>query len=462
MLRASVWLLALIASLAMLLPSPTLHAQDAGEAPEFTADGARHVDVLRVDGPITPVVAAYIERAIQEGADDGAEAIIIRLDTPGGSVEVSQGLVQSMLASQVPVVVWVAPSGGGAISAGTFVTLAAHFAAMAPGTSIGAASPVGGEGEDIESTMRSKIENTLVTMVRGLTARRGEVAQDWAERAVRSAATLTEQEALEMGVIDCVATDLDDLLAQLDGREVTINGQFDRLDTLGATVGEIELSPMESFRDALSNPAVAYILLIVGMNGLIFEMSSPGLGAPGIIGGICLLLGLYAMGTMDANWVGFIMMILGFGLMIVEVKTPSFGLWGVSGLTSLILGSALLFRGVDTHGVGVPWGLIITNAAVTGAFLLFVVRMALKAQFRRVTTGREGMLGTHGVARSALAPEGTVALLGEIWNALAEGEPIAAGAAVEVVSVDGLTVHVRPATHEPETPGTDLHPEGRE
>jgi membrane-bound serine protease (ClpP class) len=399
-----------------------------------------HVDFLTVEGPITPVVAGYIERGIENAADEGAELVVIRLDTPGGSVEITQKLCQKMVAARVPVCVWVTPSQGAATSAGTFVVLAGHMAAMTPGTSIGAASPVGQQGEDLPETMRSKVDNVMVALIKGLAERRGEDALIWAEDAVRQASTLTEREALEIGVIDFIAQDEGDLLAQIEGRTVDVDGVPMMLHPMGAELREVPMSGTEGFLHSLTNPSVAYILLMIGLNGIIFELSNPGFGVAGIVGAICLLLGLFAMGTLEANFVGLVLIGLSFVMFVVDVKAGTGGVLTVGGIACLIFGSIVLF---DSPDLEIPWMLIVTNGIVTGAFVVFAVNLAVRAQQRQPTTGREGLIGAVGVTRTALEPKGQISLFGEIWNARAEGGAIAPGETVEVVKVNGLTVDVR-------------------
>ncbi len=274
-----------------------------------------------------------------------------------------------------------------------------------------------------------------------LARKRGPDVELWAEDAVRSAATLTETEALDLGVIDAIAGDEGDLLAQLDGRQVDVDGTLTTLRLLDAEIREIPMSRAEDILHTLTNPSVAYILLMIGLNGLIFELANPGFGGAGIVGGICLLLGLFALGTLQANFVGIVLILLAFVLFVVDVKAGTGGLLTAGGLVSLILGSVVLF---DAPELQVPWTVIVTNGIVTGAFVVFAVNLAIRAQRRQPTTGREGLVGEVGVVRTALAPVGQISLFGEIWTARAAEGEIAPGASVEVVEVDGLTVSVRP------------------
>lgn len=434
--RPLLWLLPLLAALPWSVP-PHARAQeeDGGTAPP-------RVDVLHVEGAITPVVAAYIERALEDAQDEGVGLVVIRLDTPGGSVAVTDGIVKRMLTSDVPIVVWVGPRGAMAASAGTFITLAAHRAAMAPGTSIGAASPIAGQGQEMTDTQRAKIENTLVSQVRNMAERRGIQAQDWAEDAVREAASATQQEALDLGVIDFVAANLDDLLSQLHGRPLTVAERAVQLDTYGAEVRHVEMSGLESLLHALASPNVAYILLSLGMMGLVYEFASPGFGFGGVVGSICLLLGVYALGVLPANYAGVALLLLAFALFFADAKLGTGGLIALGGVVSMIIGGMILF---DAPELRVSPGVLWPSALACGAFFAFAASRVLAINKKRATTGREGLVGATGTARGDLAPEGMVVVRGETWRATAEGGDVAAGRAVEVVAVEGLRLRVRAA-----------------
>ncbi|NLE76754.1 MAG: nodulation protein NfeD [Chloroflexi bacterium] len=398
------------------------------------------VEVLAVEGAITPVVVGYIERGIAEAEASGAQALIIQLDTPGGSVEVTRRLTRRMTEAEIPIVVYIAPSGAYAASAGTFVTLAAHVAAMAPGTSIGAASPVSSGGEELGETALEKAMSILEADVKGLAKRRGDAAVEWAVAAVREAKASTEDEALSLGIVDIIAVDFDDLLAQLDGREVEVRGQTITLHTADAGRNPIAMTEVERFFHVITDPNIAFILMTLGLNGLLFELSSPGGYVAGIIGGICLLLGLYALGVLEANWIGLVFIILGFGLFVADIKVATGGVLTVAGVVSFVVGSLLLFQ---TSAYAVSRSLVFGVAAATGAFFAFAVAKAVGAQRRQPTTGLEGMMGRSAVARTELAPRGSVFLMGEWWEAEAEGEPIGQGETVEVVGHEGFLLRVR-------------------
>lgn len=427
--RLSVYVLALIVALVGGLPA---HAQT----------GAGQVDLLVIKGAITPIVKGYILRGIEKAETDGAAALIIQLDTPGGSVELTKDIIQSMVASRVPVVVYIAPTGAHAASAGTFITLAGHIAAMAPGTSIGAASPVSGAGEELPETAKEKAIAILEADIKALAKRRGEKAIEWAAQAVREAKAATEDEALELGVIDLIATDVRDLLRQLDGREIVVAGESVILHTRDAPLNRLPMTTVEEFLHAITDPNIAFILMTLGLNGILFELSSPGGYVAGIIGAICLLLALYALGVLSVNYTGLLFIILAFVLFIVDIKAPTHGVLTAGGIASFILGSLLLF---NTPYARVSTSLVVTVGLATGAFFAFVVAKAVGAQKRRAVTGSEGMIGEIGVARTPLTPTGTVFVQGELWNAVAEEAPIEPGRPVQVVRREGFRLWVRPA-----------------
>ncbi len=405
--------------------------------------GVPHVDVLTFKGPVTPVLVSYVERGIAQAERDGATALILQLDTPGGSVDLTGKITRRMRNANIPIVVYVTPKGAHAGSAGTFITLAAHVAAMAPGTRIGAASPVGSEGQDLGETIQRKITQDLVADIENMTKRRGEKATEWAIRAVEEAAVATADEALELGVIDVTATNLDDLLRQLDGRVVDVNGREVTLHTANAQVHHIPLGALENFLNTITNPAIAAILLTLGLNAILFELSSPGGYVAGIAGAVALLLAFYALGALDANWTGLGFIVLAFVLFLLDIKAPTHGILTVAGIASFVLGAAILFNVPD---VEVPWPTILTLSLATSAFFAFVVAKAIGAQRRRPTTGFEGLIGHRAQARSKLDPIGTVFLQGELWQAIAEDGPIDQGEEVEVIGREGMRLIVRRRT----------------
>ncbi|RME48567.1 MAG: nodulation protein NfeD [Chloroflexi bacterium] len=405
------------------------------------AQGRATVDVLTVEGAVTPVVARYIERGIQEAESNGAQLLVIRLDTPGGSVTVMQEIVQAMIAADVPIAVYVAPEGAQAVSAGTFLVLAGHIAAMAPNTRIGAASPVGGQGEDLPETAKEKTTNVLVAQIKGLADRRGERAVAWAEKAVRSAEAAEAKDALELGVIDMIVPNVDELLAQVDGQEVRLQTRTVVLRTAGAEVIDLPMTLVEQFLHTITDPNIAYILLILGINGLLFELANPGGFLAGVIGAICLVMGFYALGVLDVNYAGLALIALAFVLFVVDVKAPTHGVLTVGGVISFVLGSLILF---NTPFYAVSRGLIASVALITAAFFAFAIGAAVRAQRQKPTTGLDGLIGAEAQVRSDLDPEGTVFLFGERWKARTEGHPIKRGEIVRVVGAEGFELIVEP------------------
>jgi membrane-bound serine protease (ClpP class) len=391
-------------------------------------------------GPVTPVLASYLDRAIADAEASGASAVILELDTPGGSVDITKDITQRMQSSTVPVIVYVAPSGAHAGSAGTFITLAGHAAAMAPGSSIGAASPVGNEGADLPDTLKAKATNILVADIKNLAAHRGEQAAAWAEKAVSEAAAATADEALALGVVDAIARDVPDLLQKLDGKTVTVGSKPVTLHLEGQPIEEVPLNPLEGLLNAITNPAIAAILLTIGLNAILFEISNPGGWIAGAIGAVCLLLALYALGTLQANWTGLGFVVLAFVLFVLDIKAPTHGLLTFAGIVTFIFGSYLLF---NTPEMTVPWATIIGLGASTGAFFAFVIAKALLAQRLRPSTGVEAMVGEIAVVRRALEPDGMVYVEGELWRARSESGRLTVGERVVVTAQDGLRLQVK-------------------
>jgi len=398
------------------------------------------VGVLDVKGPITPVVLSYLNRGLGYAQDGNLSLIVIRLDTPGGSVEVMKSLTDEMIRSSVPIAVWVGPEGARAASAGTFVVLAAHVAAMAPGTTIGAASVVSMQGEALDETSKAKITNDLTARIRNFTQRRGPQAQDWAERAVTEAVAATADEVYELGVVDYIASSIPDLLRQMDGKEVRVAGRDVVIRTADLPVENLPMTLPEQFLHLITDPNIAFILLTLGLNGLLFELSSPGGFAAGIIGGICLVLALYALGVLSVNWTGILFIILAFVLFIADIKAATHGVLTAGGIASFVFGALILF---SSPIYTISRALVLSVALGTGAFFAFAVSKALLAQKRRPTTGREALIGKRAVVRAPLQPEGIILLAGELWKARAAEGTIGLGQTVEVVGMDGFTVIVR-------------------
>ncbi len=411
----------------------------AGQA---SSQSGQVVKLAKFDGPVTPAMASYLDRAISDAEAQNAAALIIELDTPGGSVDITKGITQRMTASSVPIVVWVAPSGAHAGSAGTFITLAGHLAAMAPGSSIGAASPISSEGQDLGETAKAKEVNILVADIKNLAGRRGDKAVGWAQKAVAEAAAATAQEAYDLGVIDVIASNTDDLLKQLDGRPVTVLGQQRTLQVAGLPVEEVPLSPLEGILNQLTNPALAAILLTIGINAIIFELSSPGGYAAGIVGVICVLLAFYALGTINANWAGLGFVLLAVVLFVLDIKAPTHGALTFGGIVSFVFGLYLLYNSSD---VPVPWASIIVSAGATGAFFAFAVAKAVAIQRRPAGLGMTKMVGLNGVVRQPLSPGGMVLVNGELWKAESESGLLPQDASIVVTGQDGFLLRVRKA-----------------
>jgi membrane-bound serine protease (ClpP class) len=395
---------------------------------------------------IDPVAAEFFSRSLEQAEEAGAAALVMELDTPGGLDTSMRSIVKRILSSEVPVVVWVAPAGSRAASAGVFITLAAHVAAMARGTNIGAAHPVAiGGGGEMDTVMVHKITNDAVAYIRSLAESRGRNA-DWAEEAVRQSVSLSAERALEEGVIDLVADTREALLDSLDGRVVELPRGAVRLDLGGSAVVELRMGFRERVLSLISNPNVAYVLFLLGLMGLFFELSNPGALLPGILGSICIILAFFAFQTLPVSAAGILLILLSIVLFILEVKVTSYGALTIGGVVSLVLGSLMLFRS-PIPALRVSLDVLIPAVVVTAAFFVFAVGMGLRAQRRRKVTGPEGLVGERGQARTDIDPQGKVFVHGEIWNARSR-EPIRAGSPVRVVAVEGMRLWVEPAPEE--------------
>jgi membrane-bound serine protease (ClpP class) len=402
--------------------------------------------VLTADGPVAPAMREYIARGIRTAERREADLLVIELDTPGGMITTMQEIVSEIRASTVPVVVYVTPRGAMAASAGTLITLAGHAAAMAPETIIGAASPIGGSGEDLATTARAKEEEALKAIVRTLAERRGEEAVKLGESMIDRARAVSAREALEAGLVDFVATDLDDLLAQLDGFTVQMIDGDHVLYTQGATTEDLPASFIEQVLGILVNPNTVFILINIGVWALLAEISHPGAWVPGFTGAVCLLLAGYGLGFLPVNWFGILFIIVAFILFIVDVKAPTHGTLTAAGIGSLVLGALVLFNSPGTppvERVSIP--LVVGIAVMTGLFFAVIIGFALRAQRTPIRVGMESLIHRTGVARSNINPTGQVQAAGELWTAdLAEGaEPVQTGDRVEVVSVRGMRVKIR-------------------
>lgn len=400
------------------------------------------VVVAAIEGAIGPAATRHVEQALAHAAERRAEAVVLRLNTPGGLLTSTRDITAAILASPIPVVGWVAPSGAHAASAGTFILYATHVAAMAPGTNIGAASPVGlgGSGdEEASKTLENKATNDAVAFIRSLAEVHGRNA-DWAEKAVREAATLTAPNALRDGVVDIVAADLDGLLGALDGRRVG-SGKVDRtVSTAGAPVETFEPDTLTRLLSLLADPNVALVLMMVGVYGLIFEFANPGGIGPGIVGAICLILGLYALNQLPLNAAGLVLLLLGLGLMIAEAFTPTLGVLGVGGAIAFVIGGGMLMD-TDAPQFQVSWPLLIAAAGLSLAFALFLLGAVWRAHRNPVRAGREDLIGASAEVLDWTDGSGHVRLHGERWRANSD-TPLAPGAIVRVRTVEGLTVTV--------------------
>jgi membrane-bound serine protease (ClpP class) len=402
------------------------------------------IDVLHVSGTINPVLVDYIKRGIDHAEANNAICCVIQLDTPGGLDTSMRNIVQLMVNSRVPIVVYVSPSGARAASAGVFITIAAHVAAMAPNTAIGAAHPISigntGEVQMSNDTAEEKVLNDAAAYIRSIATARGRNA-DWAEKAVRESVSATEQEALNLDVIDIVAPDLDTLISQLDGWQVNMSGgNVVTLHTKDVTINRITMTGVEDFLYTISDPNIAYLLLSLGSLGIMAELFSPGLIFPGIIGGISLLLGFYSMGVLPVNYTGLLLIVLAFGLFISELFTHSYGLLTVGGITSLVLGSLILFKGGPLFKIDPR--LIATITIIIAAFFVFAVSRIIQARRRQPSTGWEELIGKTAIVRAALDTEGMVFFKGERWTAISETGRVEPDEEVIITKVDGLRLYV--------------------
>jgi len=403
---------------------------------------SRQVQVITIDGVINPVVAEFIIKAIKSSVSENAECLIIQMDTPGGLDLSMRSIIKEMMNADIPVVVYVSPSGARAASAGAIITLAAHLAAMAPGTNIGAAHPVALGGGKMEDEMASKVENDAAAYVESIATKRNR-NKEWAIKAVRESVSITEKEALKIKVIDLIASDLTDLLTQIDGHKVSTALGDKILSTKNAATTRIEMGLREKILDTLSNPNIAYILMMAGLLGLYFELSNPGAIFPGIVGGISLILAFFAFQTLPVNYAGVLLILLAVILFILEIKVTSFGMLSVGGIIALTLGSLMLFDSPAPF-LRVSLDIIIPVVAVTSGLLILAISLAIKAQRRKPTTGKEGLLGEIGVAKSTIDPQGKVFIHGEYWDATSD-EPIPEGTRVKAIEVNHSVMKVKKA-----------------
>ncbi len=399
---------------------------------------AGDVYILRVSDAISPGTAEFIHTGLKKAETDGAACVIIELDTPGGLAESMRTIVQDLLACPLPVVVYVAPGGARAASAGVMITMAADIAAMAPSTNIGAAHPVGAGGQTIEGKLSDKVVNDMVAHARSVAERRGRNAA-WVEKAIRESVSATETEALKEGVIELVAQDIDDLIRQINGRQLAGKGTLE----LGRSRQiVIEEGLRTKILRAISNPNIAYLLLMIGLAGLYFELAHPGAVFPGVVGGICLVLAFFALQTLPVNYAGILLIALSVIFFILEMKLTSYGLLSVAGTISLLLGSLMLFESEAPEG-RLAWQVLLPTLLGISAFFTAVAWVVFRAQLSKPKTGSAGLVGEIGLVKKALDPEGKVFVHGELWNAVSR-TPLKDGARVRVVKVTGLKLDVEP------------------
>jgi membrane-bound serine protease (ClpP class) len=428
--------LSLAWTFAVGLLAPIAHAQED--------DGTGRLVVhLQAEGPLTPAMLSYIQRALDHARDENAEALILQLDTPGGQVDYMQDIVTALRESETPVVVYVAPRGAAAWSAGTLIVLAGHAAAMAPETGIGAASPVGMDTE-LPETAEKKAKAAILSLVRDLAARRGERAVEWSIAAVEEATAASASEAYELGLVDFIADNVDDLLMQLDGFGVDMRGEQRVLHTAGARTQRFSMSLIEQILHVVVNPTIVLTLLAIGIQAMLIEISNPGGWVAGFIGIVCIALAVYGLGVLPVNGLGLILIGLAIGLFVMDIKAPTHGALTAAGVASLIAGGLILFNtdeAAQYARISLP--AVITIALCFAGTFLFIATKAIRAQRPKARTGKDELVGSIAETRSDLTPNGKVFLRGEYWNAVAENGPIPADEEVEVVAVDGFCLHVR-------------------
>jgi membrane-bound serine protease (ClpP class) len=412
--------------------------------PAEASAGSSDIEILRVDGTIVPAVANYLDRGISQAESRGSMACIIELNTPGGLLNSTEEIVQRILNAKVPIVVYVSPKGSWAASAGTFITISAHIAAMAPGTSIGAAHPVT-VGEQMPEEMAKKVTEFSSAWIRSIAEMRGRDPGQ-AELAVSESKSFTAAEALEAKLIDLRADDLESLISQINGRKVTLaSGEQTVIDTSGYTLSRKEMNAIEHFLHVISDPNIAYILMTLATIGLITEISNPGLIFPGVIGGISLFLSFYSLGVLNAYWAGVLLIFLAIGLFVAEVFTPAFGILTAGGIASLVIGSLVLFSH-SSPAMEINRGLIAGVTVVIAAFVIFVVGAVVRGQRRRAATGTEALVGKVAVAKTLLDPKGTVLVEGEHWTAVIDSGKVEPGEEVTITKVEGLKLLVTKKT----------------
>jgi membrane-bound serine protease (ClpP class) len=406
----------------------------------LSAATGKEIKVISIEESINPGTAAFLARGTEQAVEDEAALIVVQLDTPGGLVSSMRTMVKTIMNSPIPVVVYVSPSGAQAASAGVFVVMAADIAAMAPGTNIGAAHPVVAGGGEMDETMNTKMVNDLVAFIKSIANKRHRNA-DWAEEAVRKSVSITAEEALRLNVVDLVAKDLNDLLLKLEGWKVQTKEGEKKLALKGLPIERVQENLRDKILKTISNPNIAYILMLIGLAGLYFELSHPGVIFPGVIGGISLILAFYAFQTLSVNYAGLLLILLGAVLFLLEIKVASYGLLSIGGVICLTLGSIMLFNTGNT-GLRVSWSVLIPAVLVISGFFIAVGLLALRAHIAKPRTGYQGLIGEIAIAKESLAPEGKVFVHGELWNAISE-DVVPVGTRVEVIGVENLLLKVR-------------------
>ena len=410
--------------------------------------GQPQVFVAKIDDAVTPVTARYIKRAINRAEDRNAAALVFTMNTPGGLGSAMDDIIDDILKSTLPVVVYVSPVNARAASAGVFITYAANIAVMAPGTNIGSASPImeGTTGSvTSDETLKKKVMNDAIARITNLANLRGRNA-DWAVTAVRDAANITADQALSLGVINLIEPDLPSLLNAIDGMNVTTASGPVTLHTAGAAVTTIDLRLFERFLLVLANPTLAYLLVSFGLIGIYLELSHPGISIPGLFGGIALILGLLGLGGLPVTWAGLGLILLSFVLFIVDLFVPSFGILTIAGLASFLIGSNILIADGSPDGLDIPRHIIWTMTGCLAATAIFLGMFVLRGQYWRKKSGKAAMIGRVGTATTALNPAGMVYVFGEYWQATTSGESVEAGSNVMVDAIDGLRMRVHPVT----------------
>ncbi|MCX8044494.1 MAG: nodulation protein NfeD [Desulfobacterota bacterium] len=400
---------------------------------------AATVNVIRIEDAITPVIAEFVIKNIEQAEREAASCLILELDTPGGLDLAMRNIIKHIMASEVPVIVYVAPAGARAASAGAIITLASHIAAMAPGTNIGAAHPVNLGGGDMGKEMAAKVENDAAAYVESIAIKRGR-NKEWAIKAVRESVSISETEALKLKVIDIISPDLPSLLNAIDGREIETASGKRKLETKEAVIRYRTMGVRENILQTLANPNIAYILLLIGLAGLYFELSNPGAIFPGVLGGISLILAFYSLQSLSANYAGVLLILLGILLFILEIKIVSYGLLSIGGIIAITLGSLMLFQS-DIPSLRLSWSVIIPSVIFIWLFFVVIIGLVVKAQRRQPTTGIEGILNMVGEACTDIHDTGKVFVNGEYWNARSDTF-IHKGEKIRVRGIEGLTLSV--------------------